>query len=188
MPAHQPFTGGSNGRHRTTITATPSSTTDESNSTDLGAYTFTTVAIQDSPDPAIEDAGIRAGEIIAYRAWWLQDDGLLHAMFWNHIWQPGAVERVQKVDLTYGTGLHAFKTLEKTKDEYRSSSYGIIVYGEVALWGEVIEHERGYRAEYASIRKLIAITGFDYVWRLWRKSKLDVVRERYGLALTPAER
>jgi hypothetical protein len=33
------------------------------------------------------------------------------------------------------------------------------VIGSVALWGEVIEHEHGWRSEYAAVRSLIKIIG-----------------------------
>ena len=33
------------------------------------------------------------------------------------------------------------------------------VIGSVAMWGEVIEHENGWRSEYAAVRSLTKITG-----------------------------
>ena len=33
------------------------------------------------------------------------------------------------------------------------------VIGSVAMWGEVIEHENGWRSEFAAVRSIIDITG-----------------------------
>ena len=33
------------------------------------------------------------------------------------------------------------------------------VIGSVAMWGEVIEHENGWRSEYAAVRSITEITG-----------------------------
>jgi hypothetical protein len=34
-----------------------------------------------------------------------------------------------------------------------------VVIGSVAMWGEVIEHQHGWRSEYAAVRSIIKITG-----------------------------
>jgi len=58
-----------------------------------------------------------------------------------------------------GCGIHAFKTwrlavpatwdLDGSPDD---GSYPVL--GTVALWGKVVEHERGFRAEHAIVRQL----------------------------------
>lgn len=42
-------------------------------------------------------------------------------------------------------GVYAAKTLERVRQGY--SRFGL--YGEVLLWGTIVEHERGWRAQYA---------------------------------------
>lgn len=56
-----------------------------------------------------------------------------------------------------------------------------VVAGTVKMWGDVVEHERGYRAEFAKLNSLDAIYG---------PGDLDALREKYGLntALTPRHR
>jgi hypothetical protein len=48
-------------------------------------------------------------------------------------------------------GIYAYK---KAADFLKSHSEGLDIYGEVALWGDVIEHELGYRAQFAQIVSL----------------------------------
>lgn len=191
-----PLGGHPNGRYRQAVATTPSSAADPTNPTYLGAiaqasYTYT------GANPAIEDAGIRAGEIIGYRAWLLKDDGLLHGMFCSdYIWKPNTVEHEPNVNPTWGAGLHAFKTLLNAKKQYGFYAYGgeRVVFGEVALWGEVIEHEGGYRAEYAAIRQLIVV--FEntipvvrtWSWQFWKPSALKILRKRYNLSLSSGDR
>ena len=51
------------------------------------------------------------------------------------------------------------------------------VIGSVAMWGEVIEHENGWRSEYAAVRSIIKITGNITFWsKHWLLREL---REKY---------
>jgi hypothetical protein len=59
-------------------------------------------------------------------------------------------------------GIHAFKSETLALDfahtfllsrDRKAHTYP--VWGAVALWGKVVEHERGYRAEHAMIRRLV---------------------------------
>ena len=57
------------------------------------------------------------------------------------------------------SGIHAFRTSQlavaaaKTFDGFpRDGSYPVL--GEVGLWGRVVEHEHGFRAEHALVRRL----------------------------------
>ena len=163
---------------------------------------------QYEPEPiirTIENAGIRAGEIIGYRAWTLKTDndsycyaagaeGLLLSMVWQHVWAPRNTESVGDDALDVSSGFYAFKTMDAALSEYRmyASCYDdTIVFGEVYMWGEVIEHERGYRAQYAKIKAITRVVEpVDFIWgrllRLGRylmgyKSPIEQIRERYGL-------
>jgi len=109
-----------------------------------------------SPPPAkpIEDAGIRAGEVVAYRCWVLRDGLLYSAAMSNYAWHPGkpAEGDPNKID----EGVHGFK------NRHRACSYigdyeqdgAIVVSGTVDLWGDVYEHEWGYRASKAAVASI----------------------------------
>lgn len=68
----------------------------------------------------------------------------------QHLWRNGAASTTPPT-LDDALGLHAFKS-------YRAAiGYGVkppIVVGQVALWGVVIEHWNGYRAEHARVVRL----------------------------------
>lgn len=118
-----------------------------------------------APGP-IKSAGIRTGEIIGWRAWRLTKKGVLRSMAVDCLWQPGQTVSVNSVleqcgypdrwnrmpVAQYGAGIHAFKDLQTVADNYGVFRRG--AYGTVALWGEVIEHEWGYRAEFARIASI----------------------------------
>jgi hypothetical protein len=143
-----PAPGGSAGTGGFTPTATQSS---------AGA-TLTT-------NGAFEDAGIRAGEVTAHRCWILRDDGLLHSMIMDYYaWAPGIVATGDPTD-TQG-GVHAFKTKELAQEYGRYGRYPVgykVVFGTVDLWGDVFEHERGYRASKAAIASIDDSPDYDAV-------------------------
>ena len=61
-----------------------------------------------------------------------------------------------------GCGIYAFKTKEQLLHETDAVFHKVrIVYGEINLWGTIIEHETGYRAQYA------------YPKRLWCSSTIE---------------
>lgn len=135
------------------------------------------------PAPAGESAGesagadagegrVIAGEIIAWRAWRVSEDGYLLSLHVSgFIWLPhrfppsiNATRQFNikptppRIDGAGVIGYYAYKSfdnlmedVEKTKRwDARSLLYPpTIVLGEVALWGDVIEHQKGYRSEYA---------------------------------------
>jgi len=57
------------------------------------------------------------------------------------------------------------------------------VAGVVLLWGRVVQHQRGYRAEYARPVKLLAAPGFTQGRGI--RDLLDAVAQRYGLEVVP---
>lgn len=187
-PTSQPM-GAANGRHRYTSTTTSSSSTGPAYITYVGTggtiYYTTAINTDTQPALAIEEAGIRAGEITGVRAWLVVGDHLLKSMYMDYIWQPGAQKITdERVHPLMGNGFHAFKTLEQCRHEYCGDN---VIYGEVALWGEVYEHERGYRAECARITRFITIweykpTGLRRLWENLRKNPtLEALRRKYGV-------
>jgi hypothetical protein len=95
--------------------------------------------------PAIE-----IGEITAWRIWRLGKDGIVYSPIINLPWRPGEVMRAfphTRAD----DGIYASKTRpEMTWPPSARASWPLVV-GRVSLWGTVIEHEKGYRAENARI-------------------------------------
>ena len=124
---------------------------------------------------AIPFAGIRAGEIIAPRVWTLYGNLLHGAFFMGHAWLPHIA--VQGDPYAEGAGVHAFKSLDeafKYADQAINWIFpsGSVVVGHVALWGDVIEHEHGYRAQYGSVHSILNAANDN--------PKLDLLRRRYG--------
>lgn len=125
------------------------------------------------------------GAIKAYRVWvWGRDEDkrpALHAVVWGTRW-TGPVMVADCVPET-GTadgavmkhhGLYAAKDLRTL---LLKSGYDADVVGEVALFGRVVEHEHGFRAEKAMIRRLVLLDGAD----LLEHPTLDRdLAERYG--------
>jgi hypothetical protein len=131
----------------------------------------------DAHDPALQGApvskGLIAGPIIAYRFWAVRSqDGDTFLTSLNspdqRRWMAGMPmqaicsasalgterrhPRTSAPDPTCRCGLYALKQPREYPDRWvdgADSSLRAIAAGQVALWGVVIEHEQGYRAEYA---------------------------------------
>ena len=104
-------------------------------------------------------------------------------------WPPGRFSAVCRVDPASGheapgircsCGIWAFRDrapAEATAAAYRHSG-GAVAYGRVALWGRVVEHERGWRGQRARPLELLLCGADDEVAR-------ELV-EAYGLPVTLA--
>lgn len=128
------------------------------------SFTITFVSYPFESNCSVEDAGIRAGEIIAHRCWWLSSEDRLHSVYITGCeWKPN-IPMIGNVSSGYG--VHGFKE-KYMLDAYANSvwihtspavmfSNGLerLVYGSISMWGEIVEHERGYRAEFAKIISL----------------------------------
>lgn len=127
--------------------------------------------------PALKREGVIAGEIVGYRCWKVQK-GLLRSVYQKDTWLPGEVLEGRELGDWDSRGIHAWK--DKGSKEYheyirsylnqeddRRSLYlypvgdmpeqilrPAMVTGTVFLWGDVVEHERGWRAEFARVRSL----------------------------------
>jgi len=149
-------------------------------------------------------AGIRAGELIGYRCWYVDDGFNLHSVSADYVWptdapaegNPGIFidsypflpagvyafndeERARQQLIEYVAGqTFPFSWIRQAKIELILVRYIGVVYGEVKLWGEVHEHEHGYRAQYA---KITAVHTGTFGWTSSRESCLPNIRKRYGL-------
>jgi hypothetical protein len=114
------------------------------------------VFMHDVPGTPLQLERIETAEVIvAWRAWTWIDVGsriILRSLNAKTLWpwaEPASADKLTADTLTVD-GIHAFKT------EAQAKSYAAnTVWGEVSLWGRVIEHDLGYRAEFAYPRTLI---------------------------------
>ncbi len=96
-----------------------------------------------------------AGEIIAWRAWHIRNDGELWSVVaTDKSWSP---DQPMRGDPAGGYGIHAYKGPHgPVLDSYVTRGGDTLwVIGEVALWGDIIEHTEGYRAEFARVHSLV---------------------------------
>lgn len=151
--------------------------------------------------PPLRRDGIVAGEIVAYRCWRIEN-GELRSVYQKDVWKPGDILQGREIGDWDTRGIHAWK--DPASHEYRayirgylnSASDGLFLFfqtpaerlkehhpamvtGTVFLWGDVVEHERGYRAEFARVRSL------DWLYpdetMMGREAEtLDALRDLYG--------
>lgn len=108
----------------------------------------------------IENAGVRVGEVTGYRIWRVDGYRLRSITMSDVIWYPGE-PMIGEPD-NYPRGVYAFSELHGMYRELANSyqvanqfgSVNGLVGGEVKMWGTVVEHRHGYRAEFAKITKL----------------------------------
>jgi hypothetical protein len=111
----------------------------------------------------LKHEGIRAGEIIAYRAWrilinpggWFRrsSDDRLHSVYMrDYVWHPG--EPASGDVRTHG--IYSFRRVIRSNEDYGyvKLSDGPLLFGKVKIWGEVVEHKAGYRSEFGKIVSL----------------------------------
>ncbi len=112
--------------------------------------------MHDVPGTPLQLERIETAEVIvAWRAWTWTDVGsriILRSLNAKTLWlwaEPASADKLTADTLTVD-GIHAFKT------EAQAKSYAAnTVWGEVSLWGRVIEHDLGYRAEFAYPRTIV---------------------------------
>jgi hypothetical protein len=146
---------------------------------------------------ALKHEGVRVGEIIAYRAWrvitrsWLRngDDRLHSVLMKDYVWHPD--EAASGDVRTHG--IYSFRDVIRSREEYLFYvGNGPLLFGKVKIWGEVVEHEWGYRSQFEPPRKageshMDLRAGRDAVRRhrrgLWRGTRPDqgLGRARHSL-------
>ncbi len=195
-PSNLPKGGKSNVQHRRSATQTfrgAAQGTNPGNSRALAEQAlFAEIRASDlaacTPEDTGEDTSIEIGEIIAWRAWRIREDGLLASIHIDKtLWFPGAVVS-GVVDAI--CGVHGFKSQQDAIDCAKSLAIPPpTIVGQVALWGKVIEHELGYRASYACVHSLDILFPQTRVFRpwfrLWRGRRLHKLRELYNVGKAP---
>ena len=157
-----------------------------------------------SQPPTIPYAGIRTGELIGHRLWWVLSDHQISSLVHRRIWQPGEtvigdINEVVDDDPCFDEpifgGIYAFADPKHYMSELRENATLIqkwrqgeltlfawgwnafseataVVAGTIKMWGEVVEHQEGYRAEFAKLQSLDALRG---------DGDLNALREHYGV-------
>jgi hypothetical protein len=118
------------------------------------------------------------GEIIGCRCWTVKHNRL--ASFNGYVWTIG----VNKIEPEYllddeedeptednSVGFYSFKRLDLATKmaEYEHHHFRPIAVGSVAIWGTVVEHEKGYRSQFAKVVELNDMIGnqkSEYSWRI----------------------
>jgi hypothetical protein len=126
------------------------------------------VRITEAPEP-----------VFGFRAWSVHGTGSLRSRFGAERWEPGADFTAHCKAWPDGPcphcdcvcGVHAFRDLRHLKS-WRGGTH---VTGAVALWGRIIEHELGFRAEHA---RPVALIESHYAQR---------VADVYGLPVLSRE-
>jgi len=113
----------------------------------------------------LKHEGIRAGEIIAYRAWrvlinpggWFRrsSDDRLHSVYMrDYVWHP---DQPASGDVRTH-GIYSFRNAIRSAEEYgygySVAEEGPLLFGKVKIWGEVVEHDAGYHSEFGKIMSL----------------------------------
>ena len=127
---------------------------------------FTAVSTNDEDLAArLKHEGIRAGEIIAYRAWrvlinpggWFRrsSDDRLHSVYMrDYVWHP---DQPASGDVRTH-GIYSFRNAIRSAEEYgygySVAKEGPLLFGKVKIWGEVVEHQVGYRSQFGKIMSL----------------------------------
>lgn len=127
------------------------------------------------PKPVVENVGIVLGEIEGFRAWRIFN-GCLVSLCVDDVWLPGEPMTATEVNEDNTNGAHAFKTLIQAI-KYAGPHEPFAV-GRVKLWGQIIEHELGYRAEFSKPIEILLVR--------WRKINGDMgcvkeIAKRYGI-------
>lgn len=129
------------------------------------------------PGFKVKHKGLRVGEIRAWRAWrvvgeesWLghlpalfnpnkKPNAQLYSMAVEVEWKPGDM---MQGDVREYMGIHAWKSEQNVMDYARLYDGTVLAIGTVDLWGEIVEHENGFRAECARISSLKTLLNSSY--------------------------
>ena len=108
----------------------------------------------------------RTEPIIGWRVWHLvQHYSDFHLASYDRavVWPRGTFLRAKMISgfISCGPGIYAFKSEPKLHAEIKRFILKNLIYGRVVMWGDVTEHEHGYRAEYAYPLQLFIPRAFE---------------------------
>lgn len=176
-PFNQQMQGGSNGRYwfaSAPVYGGPGSLTNYGAGAVVAYDRTESRASYTARHNAIDYTGVMLGETIAWRAWRIMS-GYLTSVFLDVAWLP---EEPMHGDVVRH-GVHAFKRKTDAFNAYIFHHDCDIALGQVALWGEVVEHERGFRAEYGRVHSLDAVWLAGEVGHVANDLVLGDLREKY---------
>ena len=126
--------------------------------------------------------------VVGYRAWHVEEDGLLRPWTFMALpWQPGANRAVCARDVRHAPpvadcmcGLYALTDPADRRLDFRADQ----AVGAIAAWGDLEVHRSGFRAEHACVTALALPdrAGFE------QREALARAAERYGVPLVAADR
>lgn len=166
----------SNGKYRKARTPSYRDSAKGTDHSSVGALTRTGTREAQGAASSLP-TGIRAGEIIGWRVWLLNRSRMrLQSILLEFEWDPEwTSEETRPIEGSHGCGFHAWKEFDDAAN-YRDSlgRYNLNTHdgiiGQVKLWGTVLEHELGYRAQFAKVHTLVSGPRLD----------LFELREIYG--------
>lgn len=132
----------------------------------------------DHSAPKVPHEGIVVEPVWAWRCWrWDAEREVLLSCVMRWQWWPGCVMRG---DVSEAQGVHAWKTREQAQAYLEQESAGspissvqnILVLGRLKMWGEIAEHDDGWRSDAARIVGLEKTSS-------WEPGLLDRIREIY---------
>jgi len=125
--------------------------------------------------------------IVAYRVWVLSPSGLmsLNGEFWppNRRLEASCKRSPDSHEPPHSAcscGIYATKSVDQLQRIGYASKGG--VYGEVYLWGTVIEHKLGWRAQYAYPKSFVIQPNLVR-WPLWKIEPMAESEKRFETLL-----
>ena len=126
-----------------------------------------------SPLPELKTE-IKPGEITAYRVWRIVDDKLFSVAV-EFEWENGVMESY--ID-DHTQGIHCWKTMDGAKSYASNYNFLPVAIGTIEIWGTVLEHDDGYRAEFAVIKSVDEVKN-SHLWKHQRNKTLRNLQNRY---------
>jgi hypothetical protein len=119
------------------------------------------------------------GEVIAWRAWLSRVLPVLTSCYReDFIWMPRQIEEAKGVGDYNQLGFHAWKD-QRAAIRYSLELGPVVIVGRVKLWGTVIHHELGYRAQFAKILSLDTMITFHADAQ--ERISMPILRHHYGV-------
>lgn len=157
-----------------------------------------------NPKPVLKRE-VKLGEVTGYRCWKIEN-GLLRSVYQKDIWQPGQILEGRELEDWGHRGIHSWKepgsrqflqylmdylaqVEQSLMDVYTGTSLGrpqlhatntAMVTGSVLMWGDVVEHEHGYRGEFAKVKSIDWLYPSSSMMGREREV-LDDLRKQYGV-------
>lgn len=139
---------------------------------------YANITIANAPkSPALKTESWVMGELVGWRVWTVTASGFLKSVTSGTLWPTKEPMDGKTKSTEEHCGIYSYKKQRKMFDDWINPPMPY-VYGSVWLWGDIIEHEEGYRAEFAKVRSL---DGWFLNSGPHAASDLASLRHTYGL-------